>query len=162
MAVSDELLANTISIIADYREGEIDKLDAAHIRTWLEQFDGPVQESLITELNHVLRKTYISKKQFERFLENLVACPDLTGGQPKQFWERAKFLDIQSHGSSQHVLLDMLGIPLKQQTGLAPADCGNDPACFIYLDDGLYSGNTIKHSLAGWLKEAPSAAVTCP
>jgi len=51
------------------------------------------------------------------------------------------------------------GIPLKKETGLTPAECGKAPACFIYLDDGLYGGNTILNSLSRWLATAPQQAV---
>lgn len=158
MAVTPQLLADTVSIIAEYRKGEITAPDAQHVQRWLAQFDEAIREQLIRELNHVLKKTYISKPVVESFLENLVVNPKLTGGFPKQFWESAKFLDIQSRGSSQHALIDMLAIPLKNVTGLTPNECGKVPACFIYLDDGLFGGNTILNSLSQWLATAPQQA----
>jgi len=159
MAVSAELLAKAASIIADYREGEIARPDSAHVARWLEQFDENGKEPLISSLNHVFSKTYISKKAAESFLEGLITNPKLTGGDPKGFWSSVKFLDIQSGGKSQHEFLELLAIPMKAKTGLTPSECGKTPACFVYLDDGLYSGNTILKSLSKWVADAPDKAI---
>jgi hypothetical protein len=91
-------------------------------------------------------------------LENLVVNPKLTGGTPKEFFENAKFLDVQSRGSSQHEFLQMIAKPLRTTTGLELAQCGKTPTSYIYLDDGLYTGNTIINDLSKWLKVAPSPA----
>jgi hypothetical protein len=77
MAVSAELLTATVSIIADYREGEINRPDPGHVERWLAQFDEPVREPLLTELKHVLAKTYVSKSGVERFLGGLVTLSKL-------------------------------------------------------------------------------------
>jgi hypothetical protein len=82
-------------------------------------------------------------------------------GVPKKFWKDAKFLDIQKRGGSQRELIKMIEAPLKAQTGYSVADCGkSSPACYIYLDDGLFSGNTILNDLRNWLKgDAPAEAI---
>jgi hypothetical protein len=160
MAIPQQMLEATAAIIADYRAGEIAPPDSAHVQRWLNQFEEGVREPLLSEVNHVLGHTYLSKQKFESFLSNLIANEKLTSGDPKKFWSGVKFLDIQSHGRSQHELLAMLAVPLKKETGLEPAQCGASPSCFVYLDDGLYSGNTILSSLRQWLKtDAPNKAV---
>lgn len=158
MAVTPELLAQTVSIISDYRKGEIAEPDVHHVERWLAQFDEGIREQLIRELNHVLAKTYISKSVVTGFLENLVVNAHLTGSSPKQFWQGAQLLDIQSRGSSQHELIKLIGVPLKKETGLTPSECGKTPACYVYLDDGLYTGNTIMNDLSKWLNSAPQQA----
>jgi hypothetical protein len=151
----DQLLTETASIIADYRDGEITQPGAGHVKKWLAQFDEGVREPLITELNHVLRQTYIPKMKVEQFLAALVKNEKLTGGQPKDFWKGAKFLDLQQRGGSQGELISLIEQPLKAETGHSVVQCGvKDPACFVYLDDGLFTGNTIINDLTKWLKAA--------
>jgi hypothetical protein len=160
MAVSRELLATAASIIADYREGEISRPDVAHVEKWLSQFDGSIRESLLTEMNHVLSKTYVSKKSAEGFLVGLATLKKLAGDNPKDFWVNAKFLDVQKRGKSQRELLSLFETPLKQATGLGIADCGQQPNSYIYLDDGIFTGMTLIQSLTPWLKnEAPQKAI---
>ena len=51
----------------------------------------------------------------------------------------------------------MFDVPLKAETGYVVAECGkNNPSCYVYLDDGLFTGNTILKSLRTWLKDAPA------
>lgn len=72
MAVTPELLAQTVSIITDYRKGEIADPDAHHVERWLAQFDEGIREKLITELNRVLttRLLVASKPALRRKIEN--------------------------------------------------------------------------------------------
>lgn len=95
MAVNPALLQATVSIIADYRAGEIAAPDVAHVERWVNQFDEKVREPLLTELKHVLSRTYVSKLGVERFLSGLVPLQKLAGNKPPEFWNNAKFLDIQ-------------------------------------------------------------------
>lgn len=155
-----ELVNATASIIADYREGEIARPDAAHVEKWLAQFDEGVRAPLLIELNHVLKKTYISKAGVEQFLSNLVSHPKLGDGNPAGFWGGARFLDIQKRGNSQREFLALFAVPLKQKTGLGVKQCGAQPACYIYLDDGLFTGMTLIESLTRWLKgDAPKECI---
>jgi hypothetical protein len=160
MAENPSLLDATALIIADYRKGQIPEPDAAHVEKWLAQFDEGVRERLLSEVNHILGQTYISKKKVEEFLAALVKNQKLAGEQPKGFWKGAKFLNLQKHGGSQGELIVMIDTPLKSEVGYGVADCGaGETACFVYLDDGLFTGNTILNDLRDWLKgDAPTHA----
>jgi hypothetical protein len=159
MAVSAELLEATVSIIADYREGEIARPDVAHVKKWLSQFDENVRESLLTELNHVLGKTYVSKSAIEKFLAMLVTGRNVVGENPQDFWRNSNFLDVQKRGQSQADFLKLFAVPLKEKTGLELAQCGAQPACYIYLDDGIFTGMTLIQSSTDWVKaDAPQNA----
>ncbi|MBI3699177.1 MAG: hypothetical protein HY242_01850 [Afipia sp.] len=156
MAVNPALLQATVSIIADYRAGEIAAPDVAHVERWVNQFDEKVREPLLTELKHVLSRTYVSKLGVERFLSGLVPLQKLAGNKPPEFWNNAKFLDIQDRGKSQKEFLSLFAVTLKQQTGLDLANCGTNPACYIYLDDGIFTGMTLIRSIGSWLKTVPT------
>jgi hypothetical protein len=89
-----------------------------------------------------------------------VSNKNLAGEKPKDFWTNAKFLDIQSRGHSQTEFLKLFAVPLKEKTGLDLAKCGAQPACYVYLDDGIFTGMTLIQSLSTWLKgDAPQNAV---
>ena len=157
MPVQPEKLQALAQIITDYREGEIPRPDAAHVDRWVSQFDEPVRVSLLDEVTHVFGKTYAPKLGVQRFLGNLVQSQKLTGGNPAEFWKNAKFLDIQTRGSSQREFLALFAVPLKEQLGLELAQCGANPNCFVYIDDGIFTGMTLIESLSRWLTEAAPA-----
>ncbi|MCC6780259.1 MAG: hypothetical protein IT537_27090 [Hyphomicrobiales bacterium] len=58
-AVKLEALAQSI---ADCREGEIARLDVAHIGAWLNRFDEGVRETLLDEVTHVLGKSFNNRE----------------------------------------------------------------------------------------------------
>ncbi len=160
MAITQETLQATAAIFIDYREGDIPRPDAAHVQRWLNQFDEGVREQLLSEITHVLQRTYVSQVRVENFLANLVTNKDLAGETPAAFWRGVKFLDIQERGRSQKEFLRLFAIPLKQHAGLELASCGQQPACFVYLDDGIFTGMTLIQSIGDWLKkDAPEKPI---
>jgi hypothetical protein len=118
MAIAQQMLEATATIIADYRKGEITRPDAAHIQSWLNQFDECAREPLLAEMTHVLGQTYVSKANVEKFLAGLATHKNLAGDDPTTFWRGVKFLDIQKRGHSQREFLQLFSVPLKQRTGL--------------------------------------------
>lgn len=73
------LLDSIAATIADYREGEIPQPSAAHVAKWAKQFDPTQQVPILTEIDVLLKKTYINKARMERFLLNLVTNQKLAG-----------------------------------------------------------------------------------
>jgi hypothetical protein len=151
------LLASIASVIADYREGEIDTPDSAHVDAWISQFDAAVQESILSELHHVLKKTYITKTEVEKFLSNLATAAKLVGAAPHDFWKSANFLNIQGGGNSQSELLQMFDLVLQKTCGLGIDECGSNDGPYIYLDDVVFTGNRVKNDLIKWLKSSAPA-----
>jgi hypothetical protein len=41
---------------------------------------------------------------------------------------------------------------LQDELGISIEECGGDEARFVYLDDGVFSGNQISRDLAGWVR----------
>jgi hypothetical protein len=155
--MDEKLLESITTIIADYRAGEIDAPTKGHVKQWVEQFADDGRDKILAEMVHVLGKTYISKANVETFLSAVVTDEKLTEGDAKRFWRTAKLLDIQKKGSSQRDMLAMLAVPLKSKVDLELSDCGKTASCYVYLDDGVFSGNTILNDLRGWLAgDAPT------
>ncbi len=161
--MDDKLLESLASIVTDYRAGEVPSVprpSTEHVKGWVEQFDENVRDKILTELVHVLGQTYIAKAKVGGFLSGLITNEKLTGGDAKSFWQGAKLLDIQKKGNSQREMLSMFAVSLKASLGLEIGDCGKTPACYVYIDDGLFSGNSILSDLGGWLAgAAPSEAL---
>lgn len=160
MSKRSSLLKSIAGTIADYRAGEIDAPTPGHVETWIDQFDGQVQEPMLEELDHVLKRTYIPKDVVERFLSSLVTNKKLAGDDPCAFWANVKFLDIQSGGNSQRDMLQMFASVLQGACDLEIDDCGENPEAYLYLDDAVFTGNRIRNDLSAWIQsEAPRKAI---
>jgi hypothetical protein len=152
------LLESIASTIADYRLGEIAEPDASHVDRWVSQFDPGVKLLLLEELDHVLKQTYVSQADMTRFLGSLVTNEKFTGGDHSTFWARANVLRLQNETKSQHAMLATLEDALQTTLGLRFGG-GKDNAPFIYLDDGLFGGGTIRQDLRAWIQgRAPTTA----
>lgn len=154
-----ELLKSTAEIFSDYRAGEIPKPNAAHVERWLQQFDAIVRDPLLKEINHNLKKTYLSRKTVEGFLSELVDNAKFVGSDAKTFWKGTMILQIQRHGGSQKELVKIFEGFLKSKVGLTLDDCGKGKSeTFVYIDDGIFTGMTIIQDLKEWIKIAPPTA----
>lgn len=146
--------------IADYRIGEIAPRAPELVETWVQQFDVAVREPLLTEMDHILKQTYITKKTVEEFLTSLISHEKIAGDDPFAFWKNVEFMDIQSRGNSQHEMLGMFDELLRSECDLGIASCGlDDPEAYLYLDDGIFTGNHIRNDLRSWVQaDAPARA----
>jgi len=145
--------------VADYRLGEIPPLDADRVGNWADQFDGSARITILTELDHVLKKSYISRTAFETFLSSLVVTEKLVDGDACGFWKLANFLKIQGGGSSQGEILDLFDHALMDACGLSVSECGSPAGPYVYLDDAVYGGNRLRIDIVNWLPKAPRAVV---
>jgi hypothetical protein len=155
----DELLASIAATISDYREGDLDAPTPQHVDSWVKQFDDEVQLPILRELDHVLKKTYFSRKRTIAFLESLFDTKKLVGDDPCAFWKSVAFLDIQKGGASQTEMLALFSAILKKKCGFRIEECGDNSGTFVYLDDGIFTGNRVRRDLESWIsKKAPEAA----
>ena len=156
----EQLLESLSETIADYRDGEIPSPTPEHVAKWLDQFEKPVQFPVLRELDHVLKQTYLPKSTVEEFLSSLAVNKKLTGGAPRSYWQSVELLDIQGGGDSQSDLLEMFGEALNSKCGLSLDECSGSSETFVYLDDGIYTGNRALGDLRSWIQsEAPDEAV---
>ena len=154
-----KLLESIAETIADYREGEVSPPSPEHVDRWIKQFDSEFQEPMLAELNHIFKETYISKANVAEFLKNLLKVEKLVGDDPFAFWESVQFLKIQSGGNSQREMLEMFDEILQKELGLEIDKCGGNGGSFLYLDDGIFSGNRIRNDLVTWIESnAPTVA----
>jgi len=150
------LLASIASTISDYRSGEIPAPTPAHVDRWIKQFPATAQELLLTELDHVLKKTYIPRSEVTKFLKLVLRARKLVGSDPCSFWKKANVLNIQQRGHSRRDMLAMFEPLLEQLCGLKLSACGSRAGDFVYLDDAVFTGSTVRNELLPWIEtDAP-------
>ena len=148
-----ELLDSIANRIADYRQGEIRRDTPATINEWLQQFPNGIQEPLLSALDSVLRKTYVSRESFKTFLKGLASTEKLSSGSdPGDYWKDVNFLDIQRGGSSQVEILAMFDEVLQETYGFGIDQTGSPDGEFIYLDDCIGTGTRVLGDVCDWLE----------
>jgi len=153
------LLQSIATIIADYRQGEIAATDPSHIERWVRQFsefgfDDEAQVIILGEMERILKSCYVSRSFAQSFLTNVLTSQKLFGANPAATIRNTQFLQIQRKGNSQNDLLNLCEPILQSNYGLSLRDCGNSPTTYIYLDDCLYSGNTVWRDVNAWMPNA--------
>ena len=157
MSDRKRILESISETISDYRDGDIPRRGPTEIERWVRQFPEEVQDEMLSEMDQLLTKTYISRDDMASFLRDLATHEKFCGGDPKAFWRRANLLDIQQGGNSQRELLAMFDQLLQQKVGLALADCASEDGPFIYLDDGIFGGGRVLHDLSAWIEQSAPA-----
>lgn len=155
-----KLLASIATTIKTYRQGELLEPTPEHVDRWASQFSATDQVPFLREFDHVIKQTFITKKEVEIFLEYLVKNQKFVGANPAAFWKKANFLQIQKAGQSQKEMISLFGKSLNHQCGLDIAQCGSAGGSYIYLDDVLFTGGRIASDLEAWIAtKAPDKAV---
>ena len=60
-----ELLTSIVETTADYRQSTLAPPGSEHVDRWVKQFDDSVQLPILQEVDHVLKKTYLTKESEE-------------------------------------------------------------------------------------------------
>jgi hypothetical protein len=130
-------------------------MNAAHVGRWVDQFDPLIHGPLLTELDAVLKNTYVTRADVLKFLTKLCSNPDLAGVSPAAFWKQVNFLRVQGGGNSQREMLVLFGECLNAAFGINIDDCGSVGGPYVYLDDVLFSGNRVLNDLRNFAASAP-------
>ena len=81
------------------------------------------------------------------------------GENPRSFWRKTSLLNIQEGGNSQQEMLAMFDEVLQSECDLTIAKCGKDAETFVYIDDGIFTGNRVRNDLTKWIQSsAPQEA----
>lgn len=154
-----DLLTSITQTIADYRAGDLDAPTPEHVDRWLSQFDPAIQLPMLREMDHVLKRTYFSLGRVTDFLKGLSETEKLVGNDSCAFWHSVHFLDIQGDGNSQTDILALFNEVLQEKYSFGIDDCGGESNTYLYLDDGVFTGNRVRRDLEMWIKDrAPSEA----
>ena len=155
----EELLASIATTIHDYRAGEIAQPSAEHVDRWVTQFDEEARLPILSEIDHVLKKTYFSRDTVLAFLNAVLIKKELASSDPCSFWPRVGILNIQLRGDSQREMIVLFDELLFSLCGLHTSDCGTDATTFVYLDDAIFTGNHVRNDLQRWIgQDAPKTS----
>lgn len=159
MSERQHLVSSIAETIKDYQSGTLPQPITAHVERWVKQFDSDVQLPILREVDHVLKNTYYSKEEVSGFIRGVIRTTKLTGASPQDFWRSANFLDIQGGGNSQTDMLALFSALLREELGFGIEECSQGNSVFIYLDDGIFTGNRVWRDLEGWVRDtAPAKA----
>lgn len=151
----DSLLESVTSKVSDYRRREIPPIDIPHVDRWTRQFDQQGQVPILRELNHLLERSYLSYERVRRSLTIILESTNILGQISADRLRSIHFLDIQRKGSSQRDLLKLLDDISQERHEISIYECGmSNPNTYIYLDDCIFSGNTLIYDIIPWLPNA--------
>ncbi|MBF0191608.1 MAG: hypothetical protein HQL99_10800 [Magnetococcales bacterium] len=155
-AIIDSICRTT----ADYRADEGLQPTPDRIIRWVSQFDEEVREDLLLELDYVFKQTYLSKDATINFLKRVVFSNKLTEQSPESFWNNAVLLDIQTNSQSQKHMIGMIDDLLSNELNVRSTHSGSASSTFVYIDDGLFSGNRILRDLSQWITDCSPDVAT--
>src|SRR5712675_1158523 len=98
MSTIAQLAASISLTAADYRTAELGPFTAGHVIMWVNQFDPEERLPVLDELNHVLKRTYLTEANMEEFLIKVAANQKFVGADAKAFWKSVGVLRVQTGG----------------------------------------------------------------
>jgi hypothetical protein len=96
----------------------------------------------------------------ETFISTVIKSDKLAGTDPCSYWKTVDFLRIQQGGASQEELLALFDQVLGRDCGIQTGDCGDGSGPYVYLDDGIFSGNRLKNDLIPWIEAVAPPSCT--
>ncbi|WP_375200626.1 phosphoribosyltransferase-like protein [Lysinibacillus sp. RS11] len=139
------LVQSIVEIAKDYQGGGV--VTVSRVKKWIEQFDSQYHVPILTELSNILGKTYVSKEVITNFFEIFL-------GEKRIFCDsilKYQFINPQTIGNSQKELLSVLDRIIQEKYNISISECGKeDVLSYIYIDDGIYSGNRVIRDLQNW------------
>lgn len=144
-----ELLERIAARLVNYRHGEIPPIYLSHVARWVEQFAFEDRLTILSETNRMLERRYVTQDEMTQSVEQLLTLA-LAGLQTEQL-NRVQFLEIARKGGSQRSLTEMMrqaGLELFGRDFTQPQET---PTIFLYVDDCLFTGNTVLNDLRDWL-----------
>jgi len=146
-AVAQEIAA----LVSDYRQEEVPQITDARVLEWTEDvasicvwLDDDSKVILLEALGDALKVGYWSRNRIRLTVDEIDTA---------QFWQDApplvdgawRWLDLQGSASSQSALIGLLDDPIASASG--------DNRHFVYLDDGLFSGGTVRREVGAWISQ---------
>ncbi len=139
------------NIIYAFRSGEIEYLDAEHVKCWISQFDDKTQIPILEEMIYIFSDWYLTKDYIkEEFLDKIpgILQHKYDFASEIETLKNVCFVDVQDVGQSQKKLISELK-HLKHEQYDVELICDIDPSIshYVYIDDGLFSGSRFRKDI---------------
>lgn len=152
-------------IISGYRKKDRNsqalnlKINEAHVERWINQFQQN-QDIILLETKKLLEKFYFSKDDISTFLNSVCTAKSIWGNDPEGAISDACFLNCQTKGESQRRLWKKIGKIVEDEYGLLIPKQVEYSSCstFIYVDDCMFSGNTLLKDMQSLLQKIPAGS----
>ena len=149
-------------MVGDYEVG--DQITPRGVDRWVNQFKPDVQLIMLSEIDHILRASYVSRNKMEHFIKDVANLKFVSGNpEPAEFWQSAKLLDSYQAGGSQATLNGMLRAEVREQFRIEIGENPEAGSSYIYIDDCIYSGVTVLRDIQDWYaghEPPPGSTVT--
>lgn len=154
-----DLAESIYQVIKDYRNHDNIFITTKSIIEWAEQFgdDGLL---ILTELNKIIKETYISKAKAKEFIhQHIIKYLELYNySNITPFLIDTEFIDIQQPHKSQPAILNLLEEVLNEEFQESYVKYKEYPKInYIYFDDILASGSTIGRDTIDFLNKIDSS-----
>jgi hypothetical protein len=152
----EQLISNIYSKIQDYRKDENNPdflITIERIKKWILQFSEKERIPVLEELDNIFKLRYCSKEDAKGFLDNLLITlkDSLKFNTIEDLLKNTQFLDLQEHGKSQSVMLNLFNELIHNKFNLSLNDCGAESKKYsIYIDDFLCTGLTMYNNIMEW------------
>lgn len=148
-----------VSIIKDFRKNELEiQINTNHVQKWVSQFSEKVREIILDETIFVFKKWYFNKEYIKNtFIHEIIEylC-DYYHFLEKELFNNISFLNIQSSGLSQNLIVEMINEKYSHKGINIICDIKSNLLHYIYIDDGLYTGSRIRKDLEKIIEKLPS------
>jgi len=147
-------LASSLSnTMGDYHNSLV---STSHILSWVKQPSFPEEERefILVELNHVFKELFLTAPKLVAYLKNLKAQLEVAD---PTFWASACLVQAQAETKSQGRMNKLFA----QLFGTTVISLGSAGAFknVVYLDDALYTGQTLYNSLSPFKQKFKGCAV---
>lgn len=146
-----QLIEELLEIIGDYNMSQGLVMDIDHVQKWIKQFDKEYRDIILSELIHILKKTYFSREDVKAYIKSMLTSEEVFGSDIRNNIKNTTFLRIQREGNSQNDLLEIVKEILLEEYSLKLEDCRSETRYF-YIDDCIFTGNKFRYDIKGWLE----------
>lgn len=154
VTVRNSHISSISQTVSDYQGGGV--ITPERIYNWIRQFDEENQETILAEMDQILRKFYVTKAEAVTYLGELFEDEEIFEDFEDNY-EKIEFLNIQTRGQSQKELLELLDEVLLEKYGICTEECGSEDSeltTYIYIDDCFFTGNRVYRDIEGWIGRA--------
>jgi len=136
---TNQLIQEIVDIAQDYNNCDF---NFEHVKKWIEQFPSKTRQPILEELAFLLNKTYIDSNAMKVYVDKVIEKLS-----KQDNLENYHFLNFKKNGNSRLQLLELIKVNNCINQNIEQTNK------FVYIEDVLYTGNTLIKDLEFWVKE---------